>query len=206
MARTPYRYAGLEAVATLWVTLGLGSLLSGFPLVGHRPLSWLAADPVSAGLYSAGLAVAALLLLAFHSWVRAQYPASRSFSVAMLAGQAGQLVAAVVPIHGGPLAHRVHTVAALTLGASLPVLMWRFAVAQPTGPFRRMARRLTLAEGAACVVGVVLSRNSVAPLAEILPALCFHAWIAVLTLGQPGRLGDLPPGVGRHATVPLARA
>lgn len=201
MAPTPYRYAGLAAVATLWVTLGVGSLLSGFPLLGPRPLSWLAADRVSAGLYSAGMAVAALLLVGFHSWVRRHHPVSRSFSVAMLAGQAGQLVAAVVPIQGGPLAHGVHTAAALTLGASLPVLMWRFAVAQPPGAGRRTARRLALAEGAACVVGVVLSRHSVAPLAEIIPALCFHAWIATVTIGQTGHNWDADALRGRQGAV-----
>lgn len=194
-ART--RYAGPAAVAVLWTTLGVAALRADFPLHGERPLSWLAADPASSALYSAGLFGGALLLVAFHGHVRAQYGVSRGFSIAMLAGLAGQAVAAIVPIHGSPLEHRVHTVAALTLGASLPVLMWRFVTTQPRGPWRRLVRRLALAEAAACAVGVVLSRLSVAPLAEILPAACFHAWIAVLTFGPPGarqvgQAGNLP--------------
>lgn len=186
MERAQTRYAGLAAVAVLWTTLGLAALRAGFPLAGERPLSWLAADPASSALYSTGLAVGALLLAVFHGHVRARYRVSRGFSVAMLAGLAGQAVAAFVPISGGPLAHRVHTVAALTLGASLPVLMWRFALTQQRGPWRRLVKRLALAEGAACAVGVALSRLSVAPLAEILPAACFHVWIAVLTFGPAG--------------------
>ncbi len=185
MAPTLSRYSGLAAVATLWSVLGTASLLSGFPLLGDRPLSWLAEDPASSVLFSVGLAVAALLLVVFHGHVRRRYQVSRSFSFAMLAGLAGQLVAAVVPINGGVAAQRVHTVAALTLGVSLPVLMWRFAVAQPPGRWRRVARRLFWAEAVAVAMGVLLSRNAVAPLAEILPAAVFHAWIVVLTLSGP---------------------
>lgn len=180
-----HRCSGLAAVATLWSALGAASLLSGFPLLGERPLSWLAADAASSVLFSVGLAVAALLLVAFHGHVRRTYPVSGGFSVSMLMGLAGQLVAAVVPINGGVAAQRVHTVAALVLGASLPVLMWRFAVAQPPGGWRRVARRLFWAEAGACAVGAFLSRKAVAPLAEILPAACFHVWIVVLTLHRP---------------------
>jgi len=186
MPRETSRYAGLAAVALLWSTLITASLRTGFPLLGPRPLSWLAAEPGAAVLYSVGLAGGAGLLLVFHGYVRAHFPVGRrSFSIAMVVGLAGQAIAAVVPIHGSPVAHDVHTVAALTLGASLPVLMWRFALAQPAGAWRRRCLRLAWLETAACVVGVVLSRRSVAPLAEILPAACFHLWIAAVTFA-PG--------------------
>lgn len=194
MAPARLRYAGIAAVAVLWSTLVTASLLTRFPLLGPRPLSWLVADPDSSLLYSVGLAGGALLLVAFHWYVRARYPVSRTFSIAMLAGLAGQLIAAVVPIDGSPVVHRIHTVAALTLGASLPVLMWRFAVAQPPGPWRRTARRLFLLEAGACVVGVVLSRNSVAPLAEILPAASYHLWVVVLTVSSAGASASRSPG------------
>lgn len=178
------RYSGLAAVAALWSTLGAASLLSGFGLLGQRPLSSLAAIPASSRLFSAGLVVGAVLLAVFHRDVRARYRVGAGFSVAMLAGLAGQVTAAVVPIEGGLMAHRVHTGAALMLGASLPVLMWRFAAAQPTGRWRRVSYHLFWLEVGACAVGVVLSRHSVAPLAEILPAACFHLWTAVLTLSR----------------------
>lgn len=178
--------AGLLAVATLWATLGTAALVSGFPLLGRRPLSWLVADPAGSALYRAGLVASAGLLVAFHGWVRSRFPVSRSFSLALLTGLAGQVVAALVPIDGGPTSARVHTVAALLLGASLPVAMWRFAVAQPPGRWRRVARRLALVEAGAVGAGVVLSAYSVAPLAEILPAAAFHLWIGAVTFAPVG--------------------
>ena len=198
------RYSGLAAVVVLWTALGGAALASGFPLTGERPLSWLVADPGTATLFGAGLVVAAVLLVTFHGHVRLRYPTTRGFSVAMLAGLAGQMVAGVVPIDGGATANRVHTVAALTLGASLPVLMWRFAAAQPPGPWRRLATGLFAAEAMACAAGVVLSRSSVAPLAEILPAACFHVWLVVRTLGLPGAAGGTGPRMVRSRPVSSA--
>lgn len=177
------RWTGLAAVATLWTTLGAASGVARFDLLAQRPLSHLVSSPAAAELFTAGLAVSAVLFVAFHAWLRGRYPSSPSFSAAMVGGMAAQLVAALVPIEGGgPLASRVHTVAALALGGSIPVLMWRFAAAQPPGPLRRTAGTLARAELAACVVGVWLSRGGVAPLAEIVPAAVFHLWVATLTL------------------------
>lgn len=98
--------------------------------------------------------------------------------------------------------------AALTLGASIPVLMWRFAADQPPGAWRRWCYRLFWLEAAACVAGIMLSRNQVAPLAEILPALAFHAWVALVTFGaghgnaarREERAGHGPPkALPRHS-------
>lgn len=184
------RWTGLAAVATLWTTVGTASVLGRFDLLGHRPLSHLVASPGTALLFSGGLAVGAVLFLAFHAWLRGRYPTSPSFSVAMVGGMLAQLVAAFVPIEGGgPLASRVHTVTALLLGGSIPVFLWRFAAAQPPGALRRVAGRLAWAEVAACVVGVSLSRGGVAPLAEVVPAAVFHAWVATLTFWSPPRRG-----------------
>jgi len=183
------RWTGLAAVATLWVTLGAASVLARFDLLARRPLSHLVASPGAAAVFAAGLAAAAVLFVAFHGYLRWRYPASPSFSAAMLVGMAAQLVAAFVPIEGGgPLATDVHTVSALVLGGSIPVLMWRFAAAQAPGPLRRAAGRLARAEAVACVVGVWLSRGGVAPLAEIVPAAVFHLWVARLTF-WPGGAG-----------------
>jgi hypothetical protein len=214
MTQQTGRYAGLAAVAVLWSTLGAASVLSEFPLAGSRPLSWLAAEPSVAPLYAVGLAGGAVLLLAFHRYVTSNFPTGRGFSIAMLAGLAGQAVAAVVPIHGAGPAHAVHTVAALTLGASLPALIWRFAVKQPPGAWRRRCLSLAWLDTAACAAGVVLSRQSVAPLAEILPAACFHLWIAVVTLA-PGRAaeagqtvdhGDAEAHAGGPGPLPVGRS
>ncbi|CAN5277961.1 hypothetical protein BH18ACT4_BH18ACT4_12510 [soil metagenome] len=196
MTREPFRYAGLAAIATLWLTLGAAALLSDFPLLGERPLSWLVDEPAPGLLFRAGLIVGSLNLAAFHVHVRRRYRVTKGFSAALLAGQFGQLVAAVVPIDQGPTAHGIHTVAAIGVGASLPVLMWRFAAAQPPGGGRRVAYGLFWAEVAACGVGLALSSLSVAPLAEILPAAGFHVWIVALTMS-----GVLAPRPGAAATM-----
>jgi hypothetical protein len=193
------RYAGLAAVATLWLTLAAAARRAGFPLLGASPLSGLVGDPRAAWLYRAGLSGGAVLLVVFHRYVRTRYRVSRTFSVALLVGLAGQVVAAAVPIDGGPTAHAVHTVAALTLGASLPVLMWRFAAAQEPGRWRRLTYGLCWAEVAACGAGLVLSRHAVAPLAEIVPAACFHLWIAALTVADGPVAARSPRGMGALA-------
>lgn len=204
MAPPLLRFAGFAAVVTLWSGLGAGALLSGFPLLGERPLSWMVADPASSTLFRTALLLGALLLVVFHGHVRARFPAGRGFSLAMLVGLGGQLVAAVVPIDGGPTANRVHTAAALTLGVSLPLLMWRFAASQPSSPWRRVAYGLFWAETAACATGVALSRSSVAPLAEIVPAAAFHLWILVLTVAPRRAPGSTARPSPRPAVAPRA--
>jgi hypothetical protein len=178
----------VAAVVTLWTTLGLASRLANFDLLGEQPLSYLGTRSRSDILFSVGLLVGAALLAAFHQYVRDHFPVGRGFSTAMLGGLVGQVVAAVVPIGGNGTAHKVHTTFALLLGASLPILMWRFAAAQLPGPWRRVAYALFWAEVAACAVGFYLSSRSVAPLAEILPAAVFHGWIATVTFVPARRL------------------
>jgi hypothetical membrane protein len=180
------RYTGIAAVATAWTTLMTAAALRGFDLVGKDPLSYLGTGTgLAATLFTVGLAVPAVLLTAFHRYVRGRYPVATGFSLAMLGGLAGQLVAAVVPIGGNPTAHRVHTACALGLGISLPLLMWRFAAGQPRGRWRRLMYRLFWAEAVACGVGLYLSARAIAPLAEILPGAAFHAWVFTVTLATP---------------------
>ena len=169
-----------------------------FDLVGQRPLSYLGSQPRSALVFTTGLAVGAVLLVVFHRYLRDRYPVAAGFSTAMLVGLAGQLVAAFVPIGGDPTAHRVHTTSALVLGASLPVLMWRFAAAQPPGRWRKVAYALFWIEAGACAAGFTLSTFHVAAIAEILPAVAFHAWVVTLTLAPaspfPRRRREPPNG------------
>ncbi len=182
--RRSLRYTGVAAVVAVWTTLLAATALADFNLLGEEPLSYLGTQSRSAVLFTLGLAVPALLLTAFHQHLRARFAVSPGFSLAMLAGLAGQMVAAFVPIGGDPAAHRVHTTSALVLGASLPLLMWRFAAGQPPGPRRRLSYGFFWAELAACVTGVYLSALMVAPLAEILPGAVFHAWILTVTFGD----------------------
>lgn len=206
--RTLPRYAGVAAVATSWTTLLAAAAISGFDLLGPDPLSYMGSDPQVARLFTVGLAVPAALLVVFHGWVAKRFPVSWSFSVAMLVGLAGQMVAAFVPIGGDPTAHRIHTTFALILGISLPLLMWRFAAAQPLGPWRRLCYRLFWAEAVACAVGLYLSAIGIAPIAEVLPGVAFHTWIVVVTLRSRAPIGS-GSGVDSSASdtaVPLADA
>jgi hypothetical membrane protein len=181
------RWTGLAAVAVLWSTQAALVVAGEFDLIGERPLSDLALQPGNGFVFGTGLVVAAVLFVTFLTWLRGRYRVGLACSLAMVVGMTGQLVAGVVPIGGAGTSNRVHVTAALILGASIPVLMWRFAAAQPRGAWRRRSYGLFWLEAAACAAGVTLSQNHVAPLAEILPALAFHAWVGVLTFGSPNR-------------------
>ncbi len=192
-------YTGIAAVVVVWTTLLGATARTGFDLLGDEPLSYLGTQSRSIVLFGIGLAVPAVLLTAFHHYLRGRYPLSTGFSAAMLIGLAGQMVAAFVPIGGGSDAHRIHTVAALVLGASLPLLMWRFAAGQPTGRWRRLTYGLFWAEAAGCALG--LSGVLPAPVAEIVPGSVFHAWVVLVTVAAlsrprlPGyRGGPVPAG------------
>ncbi len=201
MANDRLRFTGVAGVATVWTTLLTAAAVSQFDMFGPEPLSYLGTDPRSSVLFAIGLAVPAILYTAFHRYLRGRYPTSIGFSIAMLGGLAGQMVAAFVPIGGDPTLHRIHTVSALGLGISLPLLMWRFAAAQPPGRWRRLTYRLAIAEVVACVVGVWLSSRSIAPVAEIVPGVVFHAWIFTVTFARP----EAEPAVRRSppAAEPL---
>lgn len=183
--RRSLQYTGVAAVAVAWTTLLAAAALVRFDLLGEEPLSYLGTQSQSAVLFTVGLAVPAVLLTAFNAYLRGRFPVSLAFSLAMLVGLAGQMVAAFVPIGGEPGVHRVHTISALVLGASLPLLMWRFAADQPAGPWRRLNYALFGAEVAACVAGLGLSARHVAPVAEILPGAVFHTWVATVTFTRP---------------------
>jgi hypothetical membrane protein len=176
------RWSGALAVGVLWSTQLVLIAAAGFDLVGDRPLSDLALAPDVGFLFGGGLVVSAVLFAAFQAYLRHRYRLGAAFSVVMLVGMAGQLIAGVIPIGGAGPASRVHVTAALVLGASIPVLMWRFAADQASGAWRRWCYGLFWLEVAACAAGVSLSRIHVAPVAEILPALVFHAWVATTTL------------------------
>ena len=184
------RYTGVTAVVTVWTTLLAATAVSRFDLLGENPLSYLGTESRSVELFTVGLVVPALLLIAFHQYVHERYPVSTGFSLAMLGGLAGQMVAAFVPIGGDPVVHRIHTASALVLGVSLPLLMWRFAAGQPRGSWRRLTYWFFWAEVAACALGLWLSARGVAAVAEIIPGAVFHAWIVVVTFATSAACSD----------------
>ncbi len=182
---TQVRFAGAAAVVTLWLSVGFGMYRTGLDFLGDRPISYLGTDPRSAPVFRGGLMVAALLMAGFAWFVSNWFSAPRSFLVVFLIGLAGQVVAAVVLLTGPGSSHAIHNAGGLVLGASLPMLMWRFASGLPSGRGRRRRIEgygLCLLEVAACVAGVALSASMRAPVAEIVPALVFHLWVAVVTV------------------------
>jgi len=201
-ARTPptqLRYAGAAAVATLWASVGIGMYRTGLDFFGDRPVSYLGTDPRSAAVFRGGLILAAGLMAGFSWFVFGWFAARRSFLATFLIGLVGQVVVAVVLLSGPGSSHAVHTVGGLVLGASLPILMWRFAAGIPSESrhsvrarsrhsVRARSRRriesygLCWLEVAACTGGVALSASMRAPVAEIVPALAFHVWVAVVTV------------------------
>ncbi len=202
------RWTGVAAVAVLWSTQALAIVVTGFDLVGPRPLSELANRPSGALLFSAGLVVAAVLFLAFLGFLRQAYPVGRAFAAAMAIGMVGQTVAGILPIGGDGWVSRVHVISALVLGASIPVLMGCFAADQAPGAWRVRCWQLFGLEAAACGVGIVLSQAHIAPVAEILPATAFHLWVVVVTLAAPppqprpaGGAADQPSTVSRVARM-----
>ncbi|MDQ6837242.1 MAG: DUF998 domain-containing protein [Actinomycetota bacterium] len=188
----------MAAVVVLWVSVGTGMYRTGLDPVGARPISYLGTDPETALVFRSGLIVAAVLMAGFSWFVFGRFGARRSFLAAFLIGLVGQVVAAVVLLSGPGASHTVHTVGGLVLGASLPILMWRFAAGIPPGSPRRHrveAYGLCWVELGACLVGVGLSASMRAPLAEIVPALAFHLWVVVITIWST----TAPPGPGRSA-------
>lgn len=163
---------------------------SGLGVGDDRPISYLGTDPRGIVLFRVGLLVAALGFSAFAVEVGRRLTRPTSFLVVFLGGQACQVVVALVSIAGRGTAHTVHTVAGILLGLSLPVLMWRYAAAQPPGRWRRVSYGLTALEVGGCVVGVALSAAGRAVVAEVAPAVVFHLWVVVITvLGPEWRSG-----------------
>lgn len=183
----------MVAVAVLWVTVGLGMLRTGLRLGDERTISYLGTVPSTAQLFGIGLVAAAVLLSGFAWAVSRRLRRATGFLALFLAGMACQAVVALVPLEGPGAAKPVHVAAGLALGLSLPLFIWRFAAAQPPGPWRRLAYRLTWLEVAGCVTGVALSRAGRGTLAEAVPAVLFHLWVILVTLVWPGWRPDPAP-------------
>lgn len=183
----------------LWTTVGVGMVRTGLSLFGERPISYLGTDPRTVLVFRVGLIAAAGLLAAF-SWAVNRHLTRRTgFLTVFVAGMACQAVVAVVPLDGAGAAETTHVTAGIALGLSLPLLMWRFAAAQPPGRWRDHAYLLMWLEVAGCVAGVALSRAGRATVAEAVPACLFHLWIIVVTLRWPGWERDQLPAPDRSA-------
>lgn len=187
------RGAGPAAVAVLWTTVAAGMARTGLAIGDDRTISELGTDARSAGLFRAGLLVATALLIAFAVAVHRLLPRRTGFLPVFLAGMAGQAVVATVSVAGHGRSHDVHVAAGLLLGASLPVLMWRFAAGQPAGTGRRWWAVLAGVEAGACIAGVALSRAHRGVLAEAVPAAGFHLWVLAVAAAWPAWSRSRPP-------------
>lgn len=190
----------------LWTSIGAGMRRTGLGFSDERPISYLGTDERAVLLFRGGLLVSTVLLVAFAWSARERFSAPASFLAAFLVGQAGQVVAALVPISGPGASHDVHTTGGIVLGLSLPVLMWRFAAGLPPGRWRDQAYGLFWLEMAAVAVGIALSRSDLAPLAEVVPAAGFHLWIIVVTArfrtAAPAPAPGWAPGTARRPPPP----
>src|SRR5688500_14013470 len=175
----------MAAVAVRWGGIRLCVLRTGFAVSGELPLSRMAADGRASTIFGPSLVMGALLFIAFCFDLRRRQRVGRAFVVVMVTAMVGQLVAGVVPIGEPGESRPVHVIAGLVLGGLIPVFLLLYAAGQRRGRWRRTAFRLAAAQAAATVVGIGLSRQGLAALAEILPALLFHGWVVAVTLHQP---------------------
>jgi hypothetical protein len=177
------RHSGVAAVVVLWLTVVVGMLRTGLELLGDQPISYLGTDGTTDTLFRVGLLVAAAAFVAFAWAVRRRLLRETGFLGIFVVGMAGQAVVAVVPLTDRGTSHDVHVTAGILLGLSLPLFIWRFAAALAPGPARRRAYALLWVEVAACTAGVLLSRAGLAFVAEVVPAVGFHLWVVLVTVG-----------------------
>lgn len=175
------RLSGVAGIAVIWVGVSIALVLAHMSIFAHKPLSYLGIQPVSATLFNGSVFASAVLFIAFGLYIYKHYKTSPSFLVAFFAGQICQLIVALVPVEGTPTQHAVHTDFGLALGLSLPVLIWRFYKAQTNPAIRMTARTFSYVELGLCITGVLLSKNGIGVLAEVLAAAGFHGWIIWLS-------------------------
>lgn len=175
------RYGGMATVFVLWVSIGTAMLRAHLGLLDSRPLSYLGTDPRSNWLFSGGLIIAAITMLGFSYYLRKAYKLNNWFSGAVLVGQLGQIIAALVPYGGS--GKRWHTIAAFVLAFSIPIMMWLFT--KQTENRRQLANKFVMAELVAFVLGLgwfIFTKNA-APFSQILVALVYHGWLMSLSAG-----------------------
>ena len=177
-----FRFSGIAGVIILWTVTIIGMNLSGLGLIDDRPISFIGVQDQTALFFNIGLGASALLFFVFGLYLNNKYTLSKWFIVLLGIGQLAQIVAAIFP-YGGSV-KIIHTTAAFILAGCIPLYMKAFAVSLKTGPFKRKAFLLYNLEKTCFVVGIgaFVFLSGISPLAEILPALPFHAWIYWLSL------------------------
>jgi hypothetical protein len=185
MIKKVSKYSGVGAVLILWLAIPWGMHLIGLHLFGSRPISYLGVDPRTRVLFRSALILAAVLMSIFGIRVRQVFRAGNGFLCFLIIGQLSQIVTALV-IDSGQM-KQVHTIAAFAIAFSLPPLLWRFAVSQSSGPFRKLSRSLFFAELVSFTLGLGLfiAVSGVGAFGEILTVLFFHLWAVTVTARWP---------------------
>jgi len=110
------------------------------------------------------------------------FNSNKWFLATFLIGQAAQVIAALFQYGGED--KLIHTVAAFTLAVAIPIYMMSFAFSIKKQPLRTIVFRYYYIELLFFTIGIgaFVFIKGISPLAEILPALPFHAWVLYLTL------------------------
>ncbi len=174
--------SGVLGVLLLWVGVSIGAYRSGLSLTDSRPLSYIGVSTESALLFNAALLVSAVLFSVYGIFLYKWFKLSRFFLTIFLIGQFSQVVAAIIP-YGGTY-KIIHTYAAFTLAGCIPLYILLFVLSKNLKSFKRTAKTLFIAEVVCFIIGIgtFVFIKKVSPLAEILPALPFHAWIVLSTI------------------------
>jgi hypothetical protein len=177
------KYSGVLGVTIIVTGVVTAMHHIGLGFIDARPISYLGVDTRTAVLFSGSLLLSALLFISFAFHVTRSYSTGSKFKWYFIAGQIGQMIAALVPYSANSTQHRIHTSAAFALAFTLPLLIWQFARSQKKSKNHRLFIKLLRLEQVTFVVGIGLFifTKGIAPLGEILPTLGFYTWIFVLT-------------------------
>ena len=173
--------SGILAVTLLWLGVGVGIALAELPLIGSKPLSALGTMPESALLFNTSVSVSALFFSVYFYRLYRRHRLPAQFALVAFINVAAQFLVGIFSYEGRE--QIIHTSAAFTWAFSIPILMRIFYLHARIRPSILFLR----AEYAAVFIGIGLFvfTEGIAPLAEMLPALPYHAWI--MTMAVAGR-------------------
>jgi len=175
------KFSGVLAIIVLWSGISVSMYKAGLGLIDTRPISFAGTEPETSFLFSATLITSAILFGLFGYNIYRKYGCSKWFIITFMLGQIAQVVAALFQYGGED--KLIHTVAAFTLAGAIPTYMLFFALSIKTLSLRSIAFRFYIIELLFFTVGIgaFIFVKGISPLAEILPALPFHAWIIYMT-------------------------